>query len=270
MAAKYGILIAKGTVGERRIDTVVVLVSRALAVFRTVHDTCYVDGQFVFYNDTVQLEFPTVGGVATAAAYAEAKLVGVTKASTGQVVVDNSGRRSESEEEGVCPAIDVDALRVIRVEWYVRHEEVPGTVRCGKTANTRGTVRVATSTAHIGFSGAAFVGSRNVAENAGDFGTRSVLEKLFNTRRSEVVHELLGDYLNGGSSILERSAETATGHGLRSIVAFVLRGIYCEGREFEDLFFLVVLRPTRKGGAEKTASYQAGLGYGLITFFIHR
>ncbi len=169
VAAKYRILVAEGAVGERGINTVIILIGRALAVFGTVHQPRNVDGEFVLEYDAVEFEVASIGGVPASAADAELELVGVAEASLGQVIVDNAGGRSQSEEEGVGAAIDVDTLRIVGVERNVGHEEVTRPVRSGQAANARGSVRVAASAAYIGFPETAFARSRNITKNPSYF-----------------------------------------------------------------------------------------------------
>ena len=172
----------------------------------------------------------SIRGAAAAAADTELELVGVAEASLGQVVIDNAGGRSQSKQEGVSPSVDIDSLRIVRVERDIGYEEVAGPGRSVKTSNTRGSVRVATSAAHIGFPSATFAGSRNITKNTGYFGTSGVLKKLFDVGRSEILHELLGDDLYGSSGVFQGPTQSTASHGLGCVVAGILSCVYREGR----------------------------------------
>ncbi len=47
MAAYYRILVAEGAVGERGVDTIIILVGRTLTVLGAVHETGHVEGELV-------------------------------------------------------------------------------------------------------------------------------------------------------------------------------------------------------------------------------
>ena len=48
------------------------------------------------------------------------------------------------------------------------------------------------------------------------------MQEFFNSRRTNVIHEILGDDLNGGTGVFQRLIQASARHGLGGDVAFIV------------------------------------------------
>ncbi len=92
-----GIFVAERTVGEGGVNAVVVLVGRALAVLRAVHEAVDADSELVLHYYTVNRKGPTISWTFSARTNTGADLVGVAELGLSHAVVDESSGRAQSE-----------------------------------------------------------------------------------------------------------------------------------------------------------------------------
>jgi hypothetical protein len=192
--------------------------------------------ELIFDEHAIEFEARPVGGIFTAATHPSGDFAGIFEPCYGETIIDQTSWGTETEEEGIRSPVNIDALRIVGVERNVGFEEIPGAIWRSQTTNTGSSIRITTSTTGAYFTRATFISSGEITENTGDFRTGGVLEEFFNARGTDIVHEVLGDHLNGGTGVFQGLVETSASQSLGGDVTFVLGCIDDEWREIDDFF----------------------------------